>query len=103
MATASLARPAQSRFRWTVCALLFFATTINYLDRQVLSILAKTLENDVGWTSAGYGYITAAFQAAYAIGLLLAGRMMDRLGVRRGFSIAIAMWSVAAMAHAVST
>jgi len=103
MTSATLARPVQSHFRWTICALLFFATTINYLDRQVLSILAKTLETDVGWSSTGYGYITAAFQAAYAVGLLGAGRLMDRLGIKRGYGIAIVVWSVAAMAHAAST
>jgi ACS family hexuronate transporter-like MFS transporter len=85
-----------------VCALLFFATTINYIDRQVLSILAKTLETHIGWDSIQYGYITAAFQAAYGIGLLGAGRIMDRIGTRRGFAIAITVWSVAAMAHAAA-
>src|SRR6202163_677829 len=74
-------RPAASRVRWTVCALLFFATTINYVDRQVLSILAKTLETSIGWTSIDYGYITAAFQFAYLIGLFTAGRVIDGLVV----------------------
>src|SRR5881396_3793836 len=96
----AIARPAASRIRWTVCALLFFATTINYVDRQVLSILAKTLETTIGWDSIQYGYITAAFQAAYAIGLLLAGRVIDRLGTRTGFAIAVTLWSFAAMLHA---
>src|SRR5215468_6935005 len=96
------ARPAHSSFRWTVCALLFFATTINYVDRQVLSMLAKTLEQQIGWDSIQYGYITAAFQAAYAIGLLTAGRLMDRLGTRKGYGLAITVWSVAAMAHAAA-
>src|SRR6266581_5670929 len=98
----AIARPVGSRIRWTVCALLFFATTINYVDRQVLSILAKTLETKIGWDSIQYGYITAAFQAAYAIGLLTAGRLIDRLGTRKGYAIAIAVWSVAAMAHAAA-
>src|ERR1051325_11236503 len=89
MATTAASRPATSRIRWTVCALLFFATTINYVDRQVLSILAKTLELQIGWDSIQYGYITAAFQAAYAIGLLGAGRLMDRLGAREGVSVAV--------------
>jgi ACS family hexuronate transporter-like MFS transporter len=102
MTAAAPARPAQSHFRWTVCALLFFATTINYVDRQVLSILAKTLETRIGWDSIQYGYITACFQAAYAIGLLMAGRLMDRLGTRKGYALAIAVWSVAAMAHAAA-
>src|SRR5947208_9744879 len=103
MATTATSRPATSRLRWTVCALLFFATTINYVDRQVLSILAKTLETKIGWDSIQYGYITAAFQAAYAIGLLMAGRLMDRLGTRKGYALAITVWSLAAMAHAAAT
>src|SRR5207237_1998919 len=98
-ATIASARPATSRVRWTVCALLFFATTINYVDRQVLSLLAKTLETEIGWDSIQYGYITAAFQAAYAVGLLGAGRVMDRIGTRKGYALAIAVWSLAAMAH----
>src|SRR5204862_95654 len=73
-----------------------------YVDRQVLSILAKTLETTIGWDSIQYGYITAAFQAAYAIGLLLAGRVIDRLGTRTGFAIAVTLWSFAAMLHAAA-
>jgi MFS transporter, ACS family, hexuronate transporter len=100
--TATAVRPATSRYRWTICALLFFATTINYVDRQVLSLLAKTLETSIGWTSIEYGYITACFQAAYAIGLLGAGRLIDGLGTRKGFAIAITVWSVAAIGHAAA-
>ena len=98
--TASMAGAGarMSRVRWTVCALLFFATTISYLDRQVLSFLAKTLETSLGWNSIQYGYITAAFSAAYAIGLLIAGRLMDKLGTRRGFALAMGVWSLAAAA-----
>lgn len=102
MATIATSRPATSHVRWTVCALLFFATTINYVDRQVLSLLAKTLEVQIGWDSIQYGYITAAFQAAYGIGLLGAGRVMDRIGTRKGFAIAITVWSLAAIAHAAA-
>jgi ACS family hexuronate transporter-like MFS transporter len=91
-----------SHVRWTVCALLFFATTTNYLDRQVLSILAKTLETSIGWNSVQYGYITGAFQAAYGIGLLFAGRWMDRIGTRRGYAIAVGLWSLAAISHAAA-
>ena len=83
--------------------MLFFATTINYLDRQVLSMLAKTLETGIGWTSIQYGYITGAFQGAYAIGLLGGGYLMDRLGTRKGYSIAVSVWSLAAIAHAAAT
>jgi ACS family hexuronate transporter-like MFS transporter len=95
-------RPATSHIRWTICALLFFATTINYLDRQVLSMLAKTLETSIGWTSIAYGYITGAFQGAYAIGLLVTGYAMDRIGTRKGYSIAVSIWSLAAIAHAAA-
>lgn len=88
--------------RWTICALLFFATTINYLDRQVLSMLAKTLELSIGWNSIQYGYITGVFQATYAIGLLGAGYMIDKLGTRKGYSIAVAVWSAAGIATAAA-
>jgi ACS family hexuronate transporter-like MFS transporter len=95
-------RPAVSRIRWTVCALLFFATTINYVDRQVLSMLAKTLETSIGWNSIEYSNITTAFTTAYAISMLGAGRLLDKFGTRIGFAIAVAVWSVAAMAHAAA-
>ena len=71
-------------YRWTVCALLFFATTINYIDRQVIGILKPTLQAEFGWTEIDYADIVFAFQLAYAVGLLVAGRLMDRLGVRAG-------------------
>lgn len=90
-------------YRWTVCALLFFATTINYIDRQVLGLLAPTLEKEIGWTEVQYGYIVTAFQAAYAIGLIFFGRLIDRYGTKIGYAISIAVWSVAAMAHALAT
>jgi ACS family hexuronate transporter-like MFS transporter len=96
-------RPATSHFRWTVCALLFFATTINYVDRQVLSLLAKTLETTIGWTNIEYSNITSAFTAAYAIGLIGAGRLLDKYGTRIGFAVAVVGWSVAAMAHGLAT
>jgi ACS family hexuronate transporter-like MFS transporter len=102
MSATAVSRPRTSNVRWTVCALLFFATTINYVDRQVLSILAKTLETKIGWDSIQYGYITAAFQAAYAIGLLGTGRIIDRIGTRKGYALAITIWSLAAMAHAAA-
>src|SRR5260370_10435054 len=98
-----VARPEHSSFRWTVCALLFFATTISYVDRQVLSLLAKTLEQHIGWTASEYGSITSAFAAAYAIGLLGAGRLLDKFGTRVAFAIAVAVWSAAAMMHAAAT
>ncbi len=102
MTYAAPALPAMSRVRWTVCALLFFATTINYVDRQVLSILAKTLETSIGWNSAQYSYITSTFQATYAIGMFGVGRFIDWLGTRKGYGIAVGFWSLAAVAHAAA-
>ena len=87
-------------YRWYVCALLFFASVINYIDRQVIGILKPTLQQQFGWSELDYGDIVFSFQLAYAIGFLFAGRLMDRLGTRVGFSIAILIWSLAAMAHA---
>src|SRR5436190_108580 len=88
-------------YRWTICALLFFATTINYVDRQVIGILKPTLQTELHWTEIDYSNIVFAFQAAYAIGLLIVGRLIDWMGVRKGFSLAIVVWSIAAMAHAL--
>lgn len=87
-------------YRWRICALLFFATTINYIDRQVLGILAPQLQESIGWNEIEYSRIVTAFQAAYAIGFLLMGSLMDRIGTRKGFSFAVIFWSFAAMAHA---
>jgi ACS family hexuronate transporter-like MFS transporter len=102
-AVAGDAAPARSGYiRWLVCALLFFATTLNYIDRQVLGILAPDLQKIIGWSEVQYGYIVTAFQAAYAIGLLLVGRLLDVMGTRHGFALALVFWSVAAMAHALA-
>ena len=92
------------KYRWVICALLFFATTINYIDRQVLGILAtdENFKRTIGWNEAEYGYVNTAFQAAYAIGLLVVGNLMDRFGTRKGFSFAIVFWSVAAMLHSLA-
>jgi MFS transporter, ACS family, hexuronate transporter len=89
-----------SSYRWTICALLFVATTINYVDRQVLGILAPTLQRELHWTEADYGDIVSWFSLAYAFGFLIAGRIMDWIGVRRGLAAAVVAWSLAAMAHA---
>jgi len=89
-------------FRWTICALLFFATTVNYADRQILGILAPTLQKEIGWSEAQYGLIVTAFQGAYAIGLLGMGRFIDRVGTRLGYSLALGWWSIAAMMHALA-
>jgi ACS family hexuronate transporter-like MFS transporter len=99
----TIGRPGQSHLRWTVCALLFFATTISYIDRQVLSMLAKTLQDTLHWTENDYGDITAAFAIAYGVGLLGVGRALDKLGTRLGFAIAMVIWSLAAMGHAAVT
>jgi ACS family hexuronate transporter-like MFS transporter len=88
--------------RWTICGLLFFATTINYIDRQVIGILSKDLQAAFHWTEIDYGNIVAAFNAAYALGLLFAGRLMDRFGTRIGYTVALTVWSFAAMGHALA-
>src|SRR5678816_1461915 len=89
--------------RWVICGLLFLAATINYIDRQVIGILKPTLQSQFGWSEIDYADIVFAFQLAYAIGLLIAGRLMDRFGARLGFSLVIVVWSIAAMAHAEAT
>jgi ACS family hexuronate transporter-like MFS transporter len=90
------------RYRWRICALLLFATTINYIDRQVLGVLAPDLQRDIGWNEIQYGYIVTAFQFAYAIGLITAGAVIDRLGTRVGYALAITIWSIAAMSHSLA-
>jgi ACS family hexuronate transporter-like MFS transporter len=89
----------RGRYRWRICALLFFATTINYIDRQVLGILKPVLAKDLGWTEIDYSNIVAAFQVAYAAGYLFAGRFVDRVGVRTGYAVIVAFWSLFACAH----
>jgi len=90
-------------FRWSIVALLFFATTINYIDRQVLGILAPVLQKEIGWNEIDYGYIVTAFQAAYAIGLVVVGGLIDKFGTKIGYSLAIFGWSIASMFHAAAT
>jgi len=89
-----------SSYRWTICALLFVATTINYIDRQVLGILAPTLQRALNWSEADYGDIVSWFSFAYAFGFLVAGRVIDSIGVRRGLGSAVVAWSAAAIGHA---
>ncbi len=91
-------------YRWTICALLFFATTMNYVDRQILGLLAPMLQlpQNIGWNETQYSNIVVAFQAAYAVGLLLMGRLMDWIGVRAGYAISIGIWSLSAAAHALA-
>ncbi len=100
VATGAFSAVKAGHYRWYVCGLLFFASVINYIDRQVIGILKPTLQQQYGWSELDYGDIVFSFQLAYAIGFLFAGRLMDRLGTRLGFAIAIVVWSVAAMAHA---
>src|SRR5271167_3796582 len=88
--------------RWLICALVFFATTINYMDRTVLGLLAPMLQVKIGWNEAQYGYIVTSFQVAYALGLLIMGPLIDRVGSRIGYAIAVAIWSVSAMAHSLA-
>jgi ACS family hexuronate transporter-like MFS transporter len=106
MATAVSTAPAPSAragsFRWVICGLLFLATTINYVDRQVVALLAPTLSGLFHWTDVDYSYIVFNFTLAYAIGLLVMGRVMDWLGTKTGFALAIVAWSVAAIAHALA-
>jgi len=89
------------RYRWLVCLLLFAATTINYVDRQILALVKPLLDDQLHWTNAEYGRINAAFQGAYALGLLLFGFLVDRLGSKVGYALSIAAWSLAAMGHAL--
>ncbi|MEP6508352.1 MAG: MFS transporter [Gemmatimonadales bacterium] len=91
----------KGKYRWTIIALLFFATTINYIDRQVLGILAPTLQIELGWTDVDYGAIVSWFTLAYALGYLGVGRLLDRIGTRLGFAISVTVWSIASMAHAL--
>ncbi|MFC4525889.1 MFS transporter [Dyella halodurans] len=91
------------RYRWRVCAMLLAATTINYIDRQVFGVLAPFLQDKIGWNEIEYGHIVTAFQAAYAIGLLCAGAVIDRFGTRIGYALAIGIWSLAAMSHSLAT
>ena len=90
-----------TRYRWVICAMLFFATTVNYLDRQVLSLLQPMLEEEFHWTDNDYGTITAIFSLFYAISMLFAGRFIDWMGTRKGYVWSIAVWSAGAALHAL--
>ena len=89
-------------YRWIVCALIFFATTVNYIDRQVIGILKPLLESDLSIGEKEYSYIVMAFQLFYALGLVLAGRLIDKIGTKIGYGIAVTFWSLAAMGHALA-
>ena len=90
------------KYRWTICGLLFFATTVNYLDRQVLSLLAPSLSEEFNWSNSDYANITAVFQLIYAFSMLFAGRIIDKLGTKLGYILAITIWSLGAIMHAYS-
>src|SRR6187551_3229241 len=96
----STMQQAIGKYRWTICALLFFATTINYLDRQVLSLLQPLLKEKFGWSNTDYANIASTFQFVYAISMLFAGRFIDRLGTKKGYAIALIIWSLGAIIHA---
>jgi ACS family hexuronate transporter-like MFS transporter len=89
------------RYRWLICLLLFLATTINYIDRQILSLLKPILDEQLRWTNEQYGEVNAAFSGAYALGLLLFGAFIDRVGTKIGYAVSIAAWSLAAIGHAL--
>jgi MFS transporter, ACS family, hexuronate transporter len=89
-------------YRWRILSLLFFATTINYIDRQVIGLLKPFISDELAWSEADYGYIVTAFQVAYAIGLISTGRFLDKFGTRIGYLWAIVVWSLAGMAHAAA-
>ncbi len=91
------------KFRWVVVSLLFFATTINYLDRQVIGLLKDSLAKDLNWSEKDYSRIVMAFSTAYALALMLFGGLIDRIGTRLGYAVSIVIWSVAAMFHALAS
>ncbi len=88
------------RYRWTICSLVFYATTINYLDRQVISLLKPTLEKEFNWTETDYSNIVVAFQFAYAVGMVGAGRLIDKIGTKLGYALTLTLWSFASVLHA---
>lgn len=100
--TKEITKETIGKYRWVICTLLFFATTINYVDRSIMGVLAPTLRDEIGWTDQEYGYISAAFTQAYAIGFIFAGWFIDKVGSRLGYSIYLSLWSIAAAAHALA-
>ena len=91
------------KYRWTICSLIFYATTINYLDRQVISLLKPTLEKEFSWTETDYSNIVVAFQFAYALGMVGAGRVIDKIGTKIGYALTLTLWSIASVLHAFAT
>ena len=91
------------KYRWTICSLVFYATTINYLDRQVISLLKPTLQKEFNWTEMDYSNIVVAFQFAYALGMVGAGRIIDKIGTKLGYALTLTLWSIASILHAFAT
>src|SRR5580692_999511 len=97
-----MSKPVIGTFRWTIVALLFFATSINYIDRQVIGLLKPTLTEVFGWDNTTFGTINGIFQFFYAFGLLAFGRIIDRVGTKVGYTISITIWSIFAVGHALA-
>src|SRR3569832_1070834 len=95
-------RRSVAHFRWVICAHLFFAATINYIDRQVIEILKTTIHDEISWSEVDYSWVVFSCQGAFVSGLLGIGRLIDRIGTRKGFSLSIIFWSTAAMGHALA-
>ena len=89
------------KYRWTICALVFFATTINYLDRQTISLVKTDLDAEFGWSKTDYANITVAFQLTYALAMFGVGRLIDRLGTKIGYALSLFLWSLASIGHAL--
>ena len=87
-------------YRWTICALVFFATTVNYLDRQVISLLKSVLSTELNWDDGDYANIEISFKLFYSFGMIIAGRVVDKLGTKKGYALATGLWSLAAVGHA---
>src|SRR5256885_9997752 len=95
--------PRAGYFRWVICTLLLLGTTKNYMDRQLLGVLKTTLQHDLGWNDIDYGNIVVAFQGAYALGMVVSGWVVDRVGTRYGYALAMVFWSLVSMGHALCT
>src|SRR6202789_3929861 len=91
------------RFRWVICSVLLLGVMKNYMDRQVIGVLKTTLQHDLGWSEIDYGNLVFTFQAAYALGMVLVGRVVDRVGTRLGYALAMAFWSLASLAHGMAS
>src|ERR1700730_18366320 len=101
--TPTTVSPSIGQFRWVICALLLFGTTKNYMDRNVLGVLSVTMQHTLDWNEIDYSNLVVFFQAAYAVGMLLMGRLIDKLGTRLGYALAMAFWSLASMATALGS